>query len=230
MSRHHCPSRPSTGGRLGDGRFLSPLLQRSFWALPWVYAAGGNAMDQNSVEGSANTVTVTISEDAVPTGPTFLQSGPTGATGATAQAESSLSDPFPRGEAGEAFGWTVKVVDFNPDATDVVEQANQFNAPPRRGTYAVVTVRFSRTGGKSSDPYFDMQAALVVRGQSYAASDEACCIPDAWTDVGKVPSGGSDIGRIAFDVPKGGLDSAVLFLTITDPEGFDEAEGFVAVN
>ena len=194
------------------------------------YAAGDTATDQSSVEASTNTATETISEDAVPTGPTFLQSGPTGATGATAQPESSLSDPFPRGEAGEAFGWTVRVVDLNPDANDLVEQAHEFNASPRRGTYAVVTLRFSRSGEGSSDPYFDMDASLVVRGQSYADSDEACCIPDAWVDVGTIPSGGSGVGRIAFDVPKSGLDSAVLYLIITDPDTFDEAEGFFAVN
>jgi hypothetical protein len=151
-------------------------------------------MEQSSDGASANTVTATISEDVVPTE----------ATGATAWTKSSLSDPFPRGEAGEAFGWTVMVVDFNPDANDVVEQANEFNSRPRRGTYAVVTLRFNRTSGGSSDPYFDMQEWLVVEGQTYA-DDDACCLPDAWSGIGKVPSGRSAIGRIAFDVPKGGL-------------------------
>jgi hypothetical protein len=123
----------------------------------------------------------------------------------------------------------VKVVDFNPNANDVVEQSNQFNDPPRKGTYAVVTVRFSRTSGGSSDPWFDMEASLTVQGQTYGEADDVCCLPDAWSDIGNVPDGGSAIGRIAFDVPKGGLDDAVLFLIITEPDGFDEAEGFFAV-
>jgi hypothetical protein len=114
--------------------------------------------------------------------------GISSATGSTT--DSSLSDPFPKGESGEAFGWTVKVVDFNPNANDVVEQANQFNAPPRKGTYAIATVRFTRTEGKSSDPYFDMQASLVVRGQTFPESDEACCLPDGWDAINKVPTGG----------------------------------------
>jgi serine/threonine protein kinase len=108
----------------------------------------------------------------------------------------------------------------------VVEQANQFNGPPRKGTYAVVTVRFTRTEGKSSDLWSDMEASLVVRGQTFPESDEACCLPDAWDAIGKIPTGGSGVGRIAFDVPRAGLDGAVLFLVITDPSGFDEAEGF----
>jgi hypothetical protein len=111
----------------------------------------------------------------------------------------------------------------------VVEQANEFNAPARKGVYAVVTIRFSRTSGGSETPWATMEAALVVNGQTYAESDEACCLPDAWDDIGKVPAGGSAVGRIAFDVPTAGLSDAVLFLTITDYDTFDEAEGFFAV-
>lgn len=74
-----------------------------------------------------------------------------------------------------------------------------------------------------------MTAALVVADQSYPESDEACCLPDAWSDIGKVPTGGSAVGRIAFDVPKASLDEAVLFLTITDAQTFDEAELFLSV-
>ena len=44
-----------------------------------------------------------------------------GAIGATAGAESSLDSPFPKGQSGEAFGWSVKVADFDPDANEVVE-------------------------------------------------------------------------------------------------------------
>jgi hypothetical protein len=197
------------------------------------YAAGDQASGEDGLQ-AAETKTVTVTEQPVPTGPIsesgpIAESGTTGPTGTTADAESSLDSPFPKGQPGEAFGWTVKVVDFNPNANDVVEQANQFNAPPRRGVYAVVTVRFGRTDGASEDPWATMTAALVVGSQTYPESDEACCLPDAWADVGKIPVGGSGVGRIAFDVPKAGLGDAVLFLTITDSETFDEAEGFFAV-
>jgi hypothetical protein len=202
------------------------------------YVAGDQAAERGDIESTetaGGAETVTITEQPVPTGPisqsgTTGTTGTTGATGAAAEPESSLDSPFPKGQPGEAFGWTVKVADFNPDADDVVEQANEFNAPARRGVYAVVTVRFGRTEGQSEDPWANMTAALVVRGQTYPESDEACCLPDDWTDIGKIPTGGSAVGRIAFDVPKAGLDTAVLFLTITDSETFDEAEGFFAVN
>jgi hypothetical protein len=175
-------------------------------------AIGYAARGQDTPDAAVKTATVTITEPAVPPVPTFPESSP--------------SDPFPRGAALGAFGWTVKVVDFNPDATDEVEQANKSNAPPREGTYAAVTVRFGRTGGGSSDPNFDMLAALWVRGQAYATSDEPCCLSGAWTDVGTIPPGGSGTGQIVFDVPKGGLDSALLFL-IHDP---NVVLGFFAVN
>ena len=96
--------------------------------------------------------------------------------------------------------------------------------------YAVVTVRFARTEGSSEDPWANMSAALVVRGQTYPEDTDACCLPDAWSDIGKIPTGGDAVGRIAFDVPKAGLDAAVLFLRVTDSETFDEAEGFFAVS
>jgi hypothetical protein len=59
----------------------------------------------------------------------LTESGTTGATGSTAAPESSLDSPFPKGQPREAFEWTVKVADFNPNADDVVEQANEFIAP-----------------------------------------------------------------------------------------------------
>jgi hypothetical protein len=194
------------------------------------FAVGNGSQSDSSAAPQVVTVTKTVTEPASgPIGFTF-QSGPTGPTATGSSTDSSLSDPFPKGESGEAFGWTVKVVDFNPAANDVVEQANEFNARPRKGTYAIATVRFTRTEGKSSDPYFDMEASLVVRGQTFPESDEACCLPDGWDAIGKVPTGGTGLGRIAFDVPRAGLEDAVLFLVITDPSGFDEAEMFFAVN
>ncbi len=192
------------------------------------YAAGNQGGGQDVVQAVK---TVTITEQPVPTGPVFETgtTGAIGATGATAGTGSSLDSPHPKGEPSEAYGWSVTVADFNPNANDVVEHANQFNAPPRKGVYAVVTVRFARKEGGSEDPWANMDAALVVGGQTYPESDEACCLPDAWSDIGKVPTGGSAVGRIAFDVPKAGLNDAVLFLTITDPQSFDEAEGFFSV-
>lgn len=191
-------------------------------------ASGGDP----EVRTTTRTVTVTATPDVEePTGPTVT----TGATGPTAAgptdtgSESTLADPFPRGDAAGAYGWRIKVVDFNPDANDVVQQANQFNEPARRGTYAIVTVRFNREDGGSSDPWFDMQASLVVSGQTYTESDEACCLPDDWDSIGNVPVGGSAVGRIPFDVPTAGLDDAVLYLIITDARTFEEAEGFFAV-
>lgn len=193
------------------------------------YAAGDQTGGKDGTQSGEAAETVTITEQPIPTGP-ISETAATGPTGSTAGAESSLDIPFPQGQPGEAFGWTVKVADFNPDADDEVEHANQFNAPPRRGVYAVVTARFGRTEGGSEDPWANMTAALVVGGQTYPEATDACCLPDAWSDIGKVPTGGSAVGRIAFDVPKSGLDGAVLFLTITDPETFDEAEGFFAVS
>ncbi len=136
--------------------------------------------------------------------------------------ENNLTNPLPVGDTGLYQGWRVKVVDFNPDATDEVERANSFNAPPRKGTYAIVTIRFTRTEGGSADVWLDTssEASLIVRGESYREAEEACCLPDAWSDIGTIPEGGSATGTIAFDVPKGGLDSAVLYMLIDNTEGF----------
>ncbi len=188
--------------------------------------ASNVAVRDSEVRATTGTVTATASPGLeTPTGTTINSVPPSEDTGS----ESTLGDPFPRGDAAGAFGWRMKVVAFNPDANAIVEQANQFNEPARKGTYAIVTVRFSRMDGGSSDPWLDMEMSLVVRGQTYAESDEACCLPDDWDSLGKVPVGGSAIGQIAFDVPTAGLDDAVLYLIITDPRGFDQAEGFFAV-
>lgn len=134
--------------------------------------------------------------------------------------ENSLTNPFPPGTTGLYEGWRVKVVGFNPDASDEVERANSFNTPPRKGTYAIVTLQFTRTGGGSANVWLGSEASLVVRGDAYPESQEACCLPDDWSDIGTIPEGGSATGTIPFDVPKGGLDSAVLYMLIDDTEGF----------
>lgn len=193
------------------------------------YAIRGDSGDQTREQPA------TVAEAAAPTGPTYQtgpinQTAPTGPTAPTAEAGSSLDNPVARGEAAEAYGWSLKVVDFNPSANDVIEQADSYNKPPRKGTYAVVTVRFSRTSGNSADPFWDMEPALMVSGQSYGDSDDVYGLPDDWIDVGKVPPGGSGIGRFAFDVPKAGLESAVLYLVVTDQDTFDDADVFLGVN
>jgi hypothetical protein len=58
-----------------------------------------------------------------------------------------------------------------------------------------VTVRFGRTEGRPEDPWASTTAALVVRGQTYLESDEACCLPDDWTDIGKDLSGCARLGN-----------------------------------
>jgi hypothetical protein len=81
------------------------------------FALGNGNESDSSAAPQVVTVTKTVTGSASgPTGFTF-QTGPTGPTATGSNTESSLSAPFPKGESGEAFGWTVKVVDFNPTRT-----------------------------------------------------------------------------------------------------------------
>jgi hypothetical protein len=210
-----------------------PVLALLVGVALGVASTAVSSRDQE-VQTVTKTVTVTATpQEPTATGPTAFFTGSTGTTAATgptgSTGGSTLAEPFALGVDASAYGWTIKVTDFNPSGTEAVKQANQFNDPPRKGTYAIVNVRFSRESGGGSDPWWDIQASLVVNGETYAEADGACCLPDAWDEIGNVPVGGSAVGQMAFDVPTEGLEDAILYLIITDPRSFDEAEGFFAV-
>jgi hypothetical protein len=102
----------------------------------------------------------------------------------------SKDNPIPRGQSLLVpEGWQVSVVDFNPDATQVVLNENPSNVPPDTG-FKYVIVRVSATNVSAGDPAsFDGPVILNLVGSQNV-------VYDTFTNsCGIIPD------EIGFDVP-----------------------------
>jgi hypothetical protein len=100
-------------------------------------------------------------------------------------------------------GWRVRMVDFIPDATQMVLDENQFNDPPRAGyKFAIVRVRVTNVSAEEpADP--DVSFAMRMVGSlnvGYSTFENSCgVIPDDFPS-NDVFRGGSAEGNICFEV------------------------------
>lgn len=166
----------------------------------------------------AEAIDATATADALAPAATATAEAFSLAATATAEAEQqaavglSRDNPVPAGQALTVpDGWEISVVNFIPDATQMVLAENQFNDPPDPG-FKYVIVRVRATNVSAGDPAdFDASFALRLVGSrsvSYDQFTRSCgVIPD---ELGlDVPSeaftGGTVEGNICFHV---GADEA----------------------
>lgn len=137
----------------------------------------------------------------------------------------TIETAIPVGNALEGSGWAVKVIGFDEDATSQIMAENMFNEGPKHGKFAMVEFRVTRTGTGSGDPFYDLWPSLIVRGESFEAVSEV--LPNDMIDRGNVPPSTSATGTFAFDIPRSGTETSVIYLEI-DGQG-PSAEGFLQV-
>ena len=128
---------------------------------------------------------------------------------ATAEAEQqaaiglSRDNPVP---AGQAYtipeGWEVTVMDFIPDATQMVLAENQFNDPPAAGKkFAMVRLRGTNVSAESPD--FDPTFSFRVVGSlnvPYSTFDNSCGVIPGEFENTEAFQGGTVEGSICFEV------------------------------
>jgi hypothetical protein len=126
---------------------------------------------------------------------------------------STVETAIPVGDALEGSGWKVEVVGFDEDATSEIAAENMFNDHPKHGKYALVEFKVTRTGPGSGDPFYDLYPSVIIRHQSF---EEAVyeVLPNDMNERGKIPPGVSATGTFAFDVPRAGTETAVVYLEI----------------
>lgn len=118
----------------------------------------------------------------------------------------SRSNPVALGDTFTSRDWEVTVVSFNPDATDEVLAANQFNEDPESGNvYALAEVEVTYIGDDSGIPWIDVSVAYVTEGGNVTkTSDIGLVSPSpSFQDIGELYEGASDSGYKAFEIPKG---------------------------
>jgi hypothetical protein len=116
----------------------------------------------------------------------------------------SRDNPVPFGdELVVPEGWRIRIVDFIPNATQMVLDENQFNDPPQPGfKFAVVRVRMTNVSADDpEDPDADFALRMVgSRNVGYTTFQNSCgVIPDDFPR-NDVFGNGSAEGNICFEV------------------------------
>jgi hypothetical protein len=112
--------------------------------------------------------------------------------------------------------WSIRVLEFTPDATSAVLAENQFNDPPVAGRqFAMVRIEATYQGLE--------EPAMLTRDVRFVAVDESnltydlddSCgvIPDALDEYGEVYAGGVLVGNLCWSVATEHIDSLVLGLS-----------------
>lgn len=148
-----------------------------------------------------------------------------GDDGSAGGAEGSRANPVEMGSTISSSNWDITIDSFDPDATDDVLTANQFNEEPADGnSYALAEVTVTYTGDDSGAPWAGISFAYVTEdGNTVSAHDTLAVAPGPdFSDIGELYEGASDSGNVLFEIPQddGGL------LRVTPGLGADDV--FVA--
>lgn len=129
-------------------------------------------------------------------------------------APGTRDNPMPFGaSAALGDGWTLRVVEVIPNATDAVLAENQFNEPPEQGKqFFIVRVAMTFTGTGSDDVSAGLRLRLVGDSAvAYTTYNDSCgVVPDRLPDT-EVFTGGTVEGNLCWSVKSSDVGSLVLF-------------------
>ncbi|MBD5784556.1 DUF2510 domain-containing protein [Cellulosimicrobium terreum] len=125
--------------------------------------------------------------------------------------------------SGEEYDVTINT--FEPDATDDVMAANQFNEDPPEGfVYALVNASITYTGTDSGSGFLVTVDYVTSTGEVLTSSDTLVVAPEPELGYQELYEGGTDTGNIAIAIPEG--DDGLLRVQ----PGFVSDEVFVATS
>ncbi len=101
--------------------------------------------------------------------------------GAASGPSGTRDNPIPLGDSATSGDYTIRVIDVDLDATDLVLAENQFNESPAPGTqFSLVGVEVTYTGTTTGQPSFDLNfQAVGERAVAYSPFDASCGVVPA---------------------------------------------------
>src|SRR5690606_22550320 len=111
-----------------------------------------------------------------------------------------------------------RVVEFFPDATEMVLAENMFNDPPAPGEqFVMVTVEVTYNGSESGSPSFELNFKAVGDASvAYTTYDDSCgVVPNDQFRANELFTGGSIRFNVCWSVPSEDVDSLVMFVEPT---------------
>ena len=136
--------------------------------------------------------------------PTQGASGPVG----------SFTNPVPLGDSADVGGgWSLRVINVIPDATEQVMAENQFNEPPAEGRqFFLITVSLTNGSDTPASPLTVVGfSAVGVSAVAYQPFEDSCGVIPNELSIAEVFPGGTTEGNICFSVRSDDVDSLILY-------------------
>lgn len=196
--------------RLTAGLLLAAILAAGCSSGEVGKQGGGDlvnpdAQSSDSGEGQGASASPTADPSEAGSGPAFETEEPGQGT--------KRDRPLGIGTATEIDEWTVRVVAYDPDATQEILDFNGQNSPPPDGqVYAAARIEATWNGSGSKNAFLSLEWALVDdAGKRF--TDEGCgVLPDDLASQSEVPSGSSANGTICFVTDTDALEEVVLHI------------------
>lgn len=138
----------------------------------------------------------------------------------------SRGDPIPIGRVVSIADWDIAVLAVTQDATDIVLDENQFNAPPAVGHQYVLALIQATYRGDSSDSLLWAVDMSVVGDSAVVVSDQCVAVvPNELDTFAEVFTGGTLEGNLCWEIRSS--DASDLVLIIEESFSFDGKKAFL---
>jgi hypothetical protein len=167
---------------------------------------------------SAGTSTTVATTTTTPSN--LIEGSPSGTVG-------TRGDPVPPGGVADiGGGWRLQVLGWNPDATPLIMQENQFNEPPPEGSaFTLVPVALGYFGRDDPTSLFEVTIS-ALGGSAVELSGDCGVIPNQLDISTEVFSGGVVVGNVCFVTTPGDREAMQLYAT---GELFGERDSFMTI-
>jgi hypothetical protein len=198
---------------------------RRGWALPALVAGiGGVIVVVLAVALIAPRTTPT---DAGPS--TVVSADATPETTMALTAGRSRETPAPVGtESSPAKGWTLKVTGAETDADAIMKKASVFSKPGRGKQFVLVSFTAANQGTKPASLLEVKLSMLTADGSAHGSSWNAT--PDRLDTLTQVQPGGTVSGKLAYELPKASIASAVVLAEPVFTVDHNEDQRFFAIS
>ena len=162
------------------------------WIVAILVSIAGIAAVGTAIDEANDTTVAPTEEGGAPAEPEAADAG-------------SRENPVPIGTAIDSQEWTVVVNAWNPNGTDIVAAANQFNQPaPAGSTYAIVNYTVTYKGGDTGNALEVGVDLVTSTGEVIDPGiGDAVVLEDGISYTDELYAGGTATGSRAIAVPDG---------------------------
>lgn len=121
--------------------------------------------------------------------------------------------PLAIGSATPVDEWLIRVIGYDPDATEEILEFNAANDPPPEGhVYAMARLQATWGGEGNKNAFLALEWGLVDDAGTIWTDTDCAVLPDDLANQSGVPTGSTAEGTICFVIDEDFLDQVVLYV------------------